>query len=217
MIDRKNLKDCSLKWTFYYCGLFVQREWNHRLVILAFLYIITTHSFYYGGKVQCQEHGGDTRTCPQAGPLWRQRCSEQAGPQTHSQRIIDQMLGQWARVGHDNCVSTSWMRKQLMRLTGWPECSPELNPIKHLWDIMYRCTDCHYGAPQTVEELTDALIKRSHETIGHVTWSTFRCCSECIQASGGHTFTGRSPFILFNSALNTLDIYVNRPHWPPWT
>lgn len=111
-----------------------------------------------------------------------------------------QMLGQWARLVHDNCVSTSWMRRPLMRLTGWPERSPELNPIEHLWDILYWCTHCHYGAPQTPKELTDALIKRSQETIGHVTWNRFTCCSECIRASGGHTFTGESPFILFNRA-----------------
>jgi len=41
----------------------------------------------------------------------------------------------------------------------WPPRSPDLNPIEHLWDIMFRSIRHRQVAPQTVQELRDA---RSH-------------------------------------------------------
>ncbi|KAJ8375922.1 hypothetical protein SKAU_G00065020 [Synaphobranchus kaupii] len=41
----------------------------------------------------------------------------------------------------------------------WPSRSPDLNTIDHLWDVMYRCIRCRQVPPQTVQELTDALIQ----------------------------------------------------------
>ncbi|CAJ0954397.1 unnamed protein product [Ranitomeya imitator] len=40
----------------------------------------------------------------------------------------------------------------------WPARSPALNPIEHIWDIMSRSIHQRHVAPQTVQELTDALI-----------------------------------------------------------
>ncbi|KAK1786188.1 hypothetical protein P4O66_017902 [Electrophorus voltai] len=34
-----------------------------------------------------------------------------------------------------------------------------LNPIENLWGIMYQCIECHQVAPQTVQEVNDALIQ----------------------------------------------------------
>ncbi|KAK3536133.1 hypothetical protein QTP70_031019, partial [Hemibagrus guttatus] len=39
----------------------------------------------------------------------------------------------------------------------WPARSPDLNPIEHFWDIMFRSIQRRQVAPQTVQELSDAL------------------------------------------------------------
>lgn len=73
----------------------------------------------------------------------------------------------------------------------WPARSPDLNPIEHVWDIMYRRIRQRAAAPQTVQELTNALIQVWQEipqdTIRRLIRSMPRRCRECIQARGGHT------------------------------
>ncbi|KAI3352159.1 hypothetical protein L3Q82_020970 [Scortum barcoo] len=43
----------------------------------------------------------------------------------------------------------------------WPARSPDLNPIEHIWDIMSRSIHQRHVAPQTVQELVDALVQAS--------------------------------------------------------
>ncbi|CDQ71516.1 unnamed protein product [Oncorhynchus mykiss] len=68
----------------------------------------------------------------------------------------------------------------------WPARSPDLNPIEHIWDIMSLSIQRHI-APQTVQELADALIQVweeiPQETIRHLIRSMPRRCRE---ARGGH-------------------------------
>ncbi|KAI3358030.1 hypothetical protein L3Q82_003046 [Scortum barcoo] len=53
-----------------------------------------------------------------------------------------------------------------------PPCSPDLNPIEHIWDIMSRSIHQRHVAPQTVQELADALVQVweeiPQETIRHL-------------------------------------------------
>ncbi|KAI3377086.1 hypothetical protein L3Q82_000055 [Scortum barcoo] len=73
----------------------------------------------------------------------------------------------------------------------WPARSPDLNPIEHIWDIMSRSIHQRHVAPQTVQELADALVQVweeiPQETIRHLIRSMPRRCREVIQARGGHT------------------------------
>ncbi|KAL0148612.1 hypothetical protein M9458_056052 [Cirrhinus mrigala] len=73
----------------------------------------------------------------------------------------------------------------------WPAHSPDLNPIEHIWDIMSRSIHQRHVAPQTVQELADALVQVleeiPQETILHLIRSMPRRCREVIQARGGHT------------------------------
>uniref|UniRef100_A0A803J6K9 Tc1-like transposase DDE domain-containing protein n=1 Tax=Xenopus tropicalis TaxID=8364 RepID=A0A803J6K9_XENTR len=50
----------------------------------------------------------------------------------------------------------------------WPTRSPDLNPTDHIWDIMSRSIHQRHVAPQTVQELVDALVQV--ELDGHVSY-----------------------------------------------
>ncbi|KAI4897740.1 hypothetical protein NFI96_018834, partial [Prochilodus magdalenae] len=54
----------------------------------------------------------------------------------------------------------------------WPARFPDLNPIEHIWDIMCRSIHQRHVAPQTVQELADALVQVweeiPQETIRHL-------------------------------------------------
>ena len=75
----------------------------------------------------------------------------------------------------------------------WPARSPDLNPIEHIWDILSRSIHRRHVAPQTVQELTDALIQVWEEIPQENICRLIRCmprrCREVIQARGGHTHT----------------------------
>ncbi len=43
--------------------------------------------------------------------------------------------------------------------TEWPPIWPDLNPIEHIWDIVFRSIQHRQVAPQTVQELSDALVQ----------------------------------------------------------
>uniref|UniRef100_A0A8C4X2W4 Tc1-like transposase DDE domain-containing protein n=1 Tax=Erpetoichthys calabaricus TaxID=27687 RepID=A0A8C4X2W4_ERPCA len=72
----------------------------------------------------------------------------------------------------------------------WPPFSPDLNPIEHLWGIMFRSIQYHQVAPQTVQELSDALVQIWEEipqdTIHHLIRSMPRHCQARIQVRGDH-------------------------------
>lgn len=98
---------------------------------------------------------------------------------------------------HDNArphvarVCRQFLEDEGIDTIDWPPRSPDLNPIEHLWDIMFRSIRRRQVAPQTVQELSDALVQIWEEipqdTIRRLIRSMPRRCQACVQARGGHT------------------------------
>ena len=88
-------------------------------------------------------------------------------------------------------VCRQFLDEEGINAVDWPARSPDLNPIEHVWDIMYRRIRHRAATPQTVQELTNALIQVWQEipqdTIRRLIRSMPRRCRDCIQARGGHT------------------------------
>ncbi|KAI4881786.1 hypothetical protein NFI96_011480 [Prochilodus magdalenae] len=91
-------------------------------------------------------------------------------------RYQDEILGPVARpyagaVGpgfllvHNNAqphvakVCRQFMENEGIDTIDWSTGFPDLNPLQHLWDIMFRSIRCHQVAFQTVQELSDALVQ----------------------------------------------------------
>ncbi|KAI4877300.1 hypothetical protein NFI96_019883, partial [Prochilodus magdalenae] len=87
-----------------------------------------------------------------------------------------------------------------IKVMDWPARSPGLNPIEHIWDIMSRSIHQHHVAPQTVQELVDALVQVwveiPQETIGYLIRSMPRlpvlvavmCCAQSANEPGNMSF-----------------------------
>ncbi|KAL6457486.1 hypothetical protein MHYP_G00344490 [Metynnis hypsauchen] len=88
-------------------------------------------------------------------------------------------------------VCQQFLQDEGIEAMDWPARSPDLNPIEHIWDIMSRSIHQCHVAPQTVQELADALVQVweeiPQETIRYLIRSMPRRCREVIQARGGHT------------------------------
>uniref|UniRef100_A0AAZ3QUN9 Tc1-like transposase DDE domain-containing protein n=1 Tax=Oncorhynchus tshawytscha TaxID=74940 RepID=A0AAZ3QUN9_ONCTS len=88
-------------------------------------------------------------------------------------------------------VCQQFLQEKGIDAMDWPTRSPALNPIEHIWDVMSRSIHQRHVAPQTVQELVDALVQVweeiPQETIRHLIRSMPRRCREVIRAREGHT------------------------------
>ncbi|CAJ0938384.1 unnamed protein product [Ranitomeya imitator] len=69
----------------------------------------------------------------------------------------------------------------------WPARSPDLNPIEHIWDIMSRTIHQRHVAPQTVQELEDALVQAKSKETEHEYLRNFVGINEAEKLTGSQT------------------------------
>ncbi|GFT03855.1 transposable element Tcb2 transposase [Trichonephila clavipes] len=73
----------------------------------------------------------------------------------------------------------------------WPANSPDLNPIKHVWDILGRQITALSHPPSSITELKRALQEAwnrlSPQLIHHLIASIVNRCAACLAVRGDHT------------------------------
>ncbi|GFV43035.1 transposable element Tcb2 transposase [Trichonephila clavipes] len=57
-----------------------------------------------------------------------------------------------------NMVQDFLFEEGIVRME-WPACSPDTNPIQHVWDALGRRVADHQPPPQTLQELERALLE----------------------------------------------------------
>ncbi|KAI4872445.1 hypothetical protein NFI96_033688, partial [Prochilodus magdalenae] len=78
---------------------------------------------------------------------------------------IDQAIGPGFLLMQDNAIPhvagvyQQFLQDEGIEAMDWPARSPDLNPTEHIWDIMSRSIHQCHVAPQTVQELADALVQ----------------------------------------------------------
>ena len=73
----------------------------------------------------------------------------------------------------------------------WPSGSPDLNPIKHVWDVLGRTIRQVRIPPQNLQKLGAMLVQLwrliPKAVFGRIIQSMRRRCVAVVNAHGGHT------------------------------
>lgn len=98
---------------------------------------------------------------------------------------------------HDNArphtarIVQDYITEVGFRVMEWPACSPDLNPIEHLWDELKRRIRARLHAPTSIPELIVAVeeewLNIPQETIANLIRSMPDRMRNVIRARGGHT------------------------------
>ena len=90
---------------------------------------------------------------------------------------------------HTAIVCMDYLNHETIEIMNWPAHSPDLNPIEHVWDILYRRISQRHHPTMTIQELT-IILRHEWETLALQTIQNLICsmprrCQECWAARGG--------------------------------
>ncbi|GFY16850.1 transposable element Tcb2 transposase [Trichonephila clavipes] len=90
-----------------------------------------------------------------------------------------------------NLVEDFLLEEGIVRVE-WPACSPDMNPIEHVWDALGRQVADRQPPPHTLQELERALLEESDRisqlVINSIIDSMPQRCSTLLAVRGNHTF-----------------------------
>ncbi|GFT08322.1 transposable element Tcb2 transposase [Trichonephila clavipes] len=135
--------------------------------------------------------------------IWRDRCSRKNPAFVH-ENILRPIVVPYAAaieddfiLMDDNCrphranlVEDFLLEEGIVRME-WPACSPDMNPIEHVWDAVGRQISGRKPPPQTLQEHERALLEEWDRipqlVINSLIDSMSQRCSTLLAVCGNHT------------------------------
>ena len=92
---------------------------------------------------------------------------------------------------HTARIVRDYLNNVNVNVLPWPSCSPDMNPIEHLWDHLDRQLRQRVPPPANRQQLEEVLLdlwrRIPADVIRRLTTSMRRRVLACIDARGGHT------------------------------
>ncbi len=92
---------------------------------------------------------------------------------------------------HRARIVDAFLQQEGITRMEWPACSPDLNPIEHLWDQLGRAVQTRLHAQSTLADLRRILVEEwdrlPQHRVQRLVHSMRRRCDSCIAVAGGPT------------------------------
>ncbi|GFX21063.1 transposable element Tcb1 transposase [Trichonephila clavipes] len=136
-------------------------------------------------------HHGSNSDCPKPAPWCRDEILR-AIVVPYAAAIGDDfiLIDDNSRPHRANLVEDFFFEEGIVRME-WPACSPDMNPIEHVWDALGRRVAGRQPSPQTLQELERALLEEWDRipqlVINSLIDSMPQRCSTLLAVRGNHT------------------------------